>query len=89
MQLYLVERTDRWSYDNYDRFVCWANSAEEAKKLSPSGFYEWKEDGWYSISRGQKENYHGWVGSLDNLKVYELSRAPEKPTIVLASYNAG
>jgi len=89
MQLYLVERQDRWSYDDYDKFVCWANSVEEAKRISPCEYYEWKEDGWYSISRKTKENYTGWVNDLNDLKVYELSRAPEKPTVVLASFNAG
>jgi len=91
MQLYLVERTDKWSYDDYDKFVCWANSAEEAKRIhaDPNEYYEWKEDGWYSKSHGTKEKYHAWVDNLDNLKVYELSRPPEKPTVVLASFNAG
>lgn len=99
MQLYLVERTDHWSYDDYDKFVCWANSPEEAKLIHPSnqnGYkdYLWKEDGWHMIySDGSVDEKphtsNSWVDKLEDIKIWELSRAPAEPTIVLASYNAG
>ena len=99
MQLYLVERTDKWSYDDYDSFVCWANSPEEAKKVSPCEFYEWrdhpnlKEHGWYFKYHDGRYEYqpkrHDWPNDLSLLKVIELSRPPTEPTTVLASFNAG
>ena len=39
MNIYLLERTDRWSYDDHDAFVVAAESEEEAKNMqlgSPS-----------------------------------------------------
>lgn len=92
MKLYLVERTNDYSYDDYSDFVCWANSADEAKQLHPSGddFYEWQEDGWhYNYGEKEKAKYSSWPDDAASLKVWELSRAPEKPTVVCASFHAG
>lgn len=100
MQLYLVERPNGTTdWDEYDSFVVWAESEDEARRMSPSEYYEWrdhpnlKEHGWYFKYRDgtykfEKEN-RSWPDDISTLKVWELSRPPEKPTVVLASYNAG
>lgn len=96
MYLYLVERTDPVGYDDYDSFVCWAKSGEDARKLHPYGddSYLLYEDGWHmKFSDGRIEDspskYNSWTHAVSSLKVWELSRPPKEPTVVLASYNAG
>ena len=34
MNIYLLARTDRWSYDDYDAFVVAAESEDEAKQMN-------------------------------------------------------
>ena len=36
MNIYLVYRTDAYSYDDYDSFVCFAGNEQEARELSPA-----------------------------------------------------
>lgn len=98
MKIYKVERTDGWSYDDYDSFVCFANSEDEARRVHPCGddMYELHEDGWrMRFSDGCLEEkaskYHSWTHDVSSLKVWELNRDPSegKPTVILASYHAG
>lgn len=101
MKIYKVERTDKWSYDDYDSFVCFANSEDEARHLHPvPDIYEWrdhpnlKEHGWYFKYFDGKYDFCKHKGSWtnpENLKVFELNRDPKdgKPTVILASFNAG
>lgn len=91
MKLYLVERTDKIGYDDYDSFVCWANSEEEARWMVPDPEYHMWKDGVFSHSYREQApapNY-SWTKDPKTLKVWELSRPPEKPEVVLASFNAG
>lgn len=88
---YLVERPDDWGYDDYSAFVCFANSEDEARHISPSEYYIWKENGWhfnYAYGGSKKKEFRGWVQDPSVLKVWELSRFNE-PKIILASYHAG
>lgn len=91
MKLYLVERTDEGGYDTYSDFVCWAKDAEEARYTAPDPEYHiWKDGAWhYSYGKQELATYHGWVDDPKTLKVWELSRPPEKPTVVCASFHAG
>lgn len=93
MKLYLVERTDGWGYDEYSEFVCWANSEEEARWMAPDPEYHMWKDGVYCYSYREQEPvnlaYTNWTADPKTLKVWELTRPPEKPTVVLASFNAG
>lgn len=93
MKLYLVERTDDVGYDDYDSFVCWANSDEEARWLAPDPEYHMWKDGVYCYSYREQEpvnmEYSSWTKDPKTLKVWELTRPPKEPAIVLASYNAG
>lgn len=91
MKVFKVERTDTVGYDDYDSFVCWANSEEEARWMAPDPeFHMWK-DGVYCYSYREQEpvgKYTNWTKDPKTLEVFELS-PPEVPTIVLASFNAG
>lgn len=96
MNIYKVERTDRWGYDDYDSFVCYANDEEEAKHLSPDGYHGWHIDSfkWQNKDGTWSEAFgHGWVKTDKDLKVTLIgfSDMPEgtKPSVILASYNAG
>jgi hypothetical protein len=99
MKLYLVERSVRNDYDEYDSFVVWANSEDEARKTSPDDCHEWrdhpnlKEHGWYfkyydGTYKFEKE-HRSWPDDINTLKVSELSSPPDKTTVVISSYNAG
>lgn len=91
MQLYYVERTDTYGYDEYSDFVCWANSEEEARYMAPDPEYHmWKDGAWhYSYGKQEPVTYHSWTKDPTTLKVWELSRAPKKPSVVCASFHAG
>jgi hypothetical protein len=95
VKIYKVERTDNWSYDDYDSFVCFANSEDEARKLHPYGddSYVLYEDGWhmkYSDGRidDKIHDFMSWTHDISSLKVQELKDS-DKPEVILASYNAG
>lgn len=93
MKLYLVERTDKWSYDDYDSFVCVAENEEQARWMMPDEYYIRKEDGLYfqyADGTERKENEHNWSSwatNLSDIKVTEI--IPDEPRIVLSSFNAG
>ena len=96
MKIYYVERTDEWSYDDYDAFVCYAETPEQAKKISPSEYYEWKEKegGWcfvYHDNTFCRDDHSSWT-QPDNLRVREIGESltqEAKPGVILASFNAG
>lgn len=88
LKLYLVRRTDEWSWDDYDSFVCAAHSEEEARTLAPGGDCESKAD----IFRFGEDGYiDGWVSSPNYVSVKEIgiSEKYTEPTIICASFNAG
>lgn len=81
MKIYKVERTDNWSYDDYDSFVCYAENEEKAKDIHPN---------WWSISN----DFWGWWVKIDGkkfLKVTYIWEALEvtEESIILSSFNAG
>lgn len=89
MNLYLVSRPYTIGYDEYDAFVCAAESEEQARSMLP--FNE-------EIVRGApKENIRiltvlEWTNDLNKIKVEYIGKAYEKytePTVILASFNAG
>lgn len=96
MNLYKVTSRNV-GYDTYDSFVCWAESEDEARKLSPSEFYEWRDHpnleqhGWYfkySDGKYEFEKRRDWPNDINTLTVEEIYEAI-KPEVILASYNAG
>lgn len=93
MNFYLVERTDKWSYDDYDSFVCVAENEEQAKWLTPDDYCVWGDDGklYFQYADGSREkepaSFSGWVKDTKDLKVTLLN--PTEPKVILASFNAG
>lgn len=85
MNIYLVSRTDDWSYDEYDSMVVVAESADQAKLLNP-------RTGQYMTDEEWAERWANWTRSPDNLEVTLIGEASERspePRLILASYNAG
>jgi hypothetical protein len=76
-KLYLIERTDNWSYDDYDSVVVCAESEDEARLINPDG--EW----------GQR--FRSWCATPDQVKVTYIGVAGPLVSkgVVLASFNAG
>jgi hypothetical protein len=90
--IYLLSRTDKIDYDNYDSVVVCANSEKEARKIHPSRFLckseieKWKNN---NLSRTD-----GWIffDKIDTLKVKLIGQASddiELGSVILASFNAG
>lgn len=92
MKLYRVERTDKWSYDDYDQFICWANNEEEARWLAPDPEYHMWKDGVYCYSYRDQQpvgDYTSWVKDpKTQLEITEIVPSKE-PEVVLANFNAG
>lgn len=85
MNLYLVKRTDEIGYDEYDAFVCAAESAEQARSMPPV-------DEWLTGELLSSNIIWEWTNDLNKIKVEYVGKADEKytkPTVILASFNAG
>ena len=78
---------DKWDYDNYDSFVCVANSEEEIRSC-------------ISIDRQKRriihmdgnEAYESYITFDDfqgEIHIEEVNLNVDKPYIVCSSYNAG
>ena len=78
---------DKWDYDDYDSFVCVANSEDEIRNCS-------------SIDRQKRriihmdgneayENYITFEDFQGEIHVEEVNLNVDKPYIVCSSYNAG
>lgn len=95
INIYLVERTDDVDYDQYDSFICVADSEETARWTTPDPEYHlWIDKKWhFNYSTGPKEEdtkYSGWTKDPTTLKITELG-VPKDPTqrVILGSFNAG
>lgn len=83
MNIYLIQRTDKINWDEYDSFVCLAESEEIALSLSPMhydklGYIDWKTPKSY------------WTRDIKNLKCVLIGKSEKtEREIVCASYNAG
>ena len=88
MHLYLVERTDDWTYGDFDAMVVVAKDEESARQIHPkqgqpfcSG--ETREVLW-------RDRFSPWAKSPDLVDVTLLGTSIEQEEhVVLASYNAG
>lgn len=82
LKIYLLERKDKWSYDDYDAIVVCAESEEDAKNIHPNG---------KSLDEEAKEPWNSWTSKKENLTVTEIGIANEVQVrgVVLASFNAG
>lgn len=94
MKIYKVERTDKWSYDDYDAFVCFANSEEEARWTAPDPEYHMWKDGVYCYSYREQEpvKYSSWVKNpAKDVTVTYLGENINivMPSVILNSFNPG
>lgn len=95
MKLWLVSRTDRVGYDEYDSMVVAAETEEEARKIHPSDhlsnmgvFYD---NGWKWVIGGVLREYSGdsWANP-DQLTVEYLGTTDrEIKGVIISSFNAG
>lgn len=86
MKLYLISRTDKWGYDDYDSFLVAAENEESALSYHPNGQklkdYLSKED----IAWGY---YGGWT-TKENLKIECIGESYSKEEkVIISSFNAG
>ena len=78
---------DKWDYDDYDSFVCVANSEDEIRNhisvdkynrrvVDMSGNEAYEDSVWFDDLQGE-------------IHIEEVNLNVDKPYIVCASYNAG
>lgn len=99
MNIYKVQRISKWGYDNYDSFVCFSRTEEEAKNLSPSfveiddpNFYKYLSDPKYHLSLfiDWEDPCWTWVKSKEDLQVIKLGTSESKQVgVILSSFHAG
>lgn len=87
--LYLVKRTDRIGWDEYDSFVVCAKSADEARRIHPDGESFFKED----LPDGFRDYFKwDWTEAIETLEVICIGVASpslKKRQVICSSYNAG
>lgn len=93
MNLYLLTQNENRGYDSYDSAIVAAENEDEARKICPSGMYEWR-DGWFYYHRPnsfQSRRRTDWANDIANISVRLIGIAD--PTVgrglILASFNAG
>jgi hypothetical protein len=96
MNIYLVSRRDRGGYDEYDSFVCAAESEELARCIHPNEYVTHVVDGkwmgtYKSGSMKGAEYEHSWSGWIPYTNRGELhvELIGSTPGLILASFNAG
>ena len=78
---------DKCDYDNYDAFVCVANSEEEIRKCISVDRYNRRV-----VDMSGNESYENYVTFDDfqgEIHIEEVNLNVDKPYIVCSSYNAG
>ena len=78
---------DKWGYDDYDSFVCVANSEDEIRNHISVDRYNRRV-----IDMGGNDNYEAIVKfeqCQGEIHIEELNLNVDKPYIVCSSYNAG
>ena len=78
---------DKWDYDNYDSFVCVANSEDEIRNCISIDKYNYRV-----VDVGGNNNYEDCVGFKDSqgeIHIKEVNLNVDKPYIVCSSYHAG
>ena len=78
---------DEWSYDDYDSFVCVANSEDEIRNHISVDRYNRRV-----IDMRGNDNYEDSVTFDDfqgEIHIEEVNLNVDKPYIVCSSYNAG
>ena len=74
MNIYILSRSDKIDYDEYDAFVVVAESSEQAME--------------YTRSVHPKKSYDDWSDDVEALLIGTTDKYDE-PLILLGSFNAG
>ena len=78
---------DEWSYDDYDSFVCVANSEDEIRNCISIDRYSCRV-----IDMSNNDDYEDCIWFEDfqgEIHIEEVNLNVDKPYIVCSSYNAG
>ena len=78
---------DKWFYDDYDSFVCVANSEDEIKKCISIDKYNRRV-----VDMSGNDDYEDCIWFDDfqgEIHIEEVNLNVDKPYIVCSSYNAG
>ena len=78
---------DKWDYDNYDSFVCVANSEEEIRSHISVDRYNRRV-----VDMSGNDDYEDSVAFEEfqgEIHIEEVNLNVDKPYIVCSSYNAG
>lgn len=87
MNIYLVERTDNFGYDEYNGFVCIAESENQARLMNPAYDNKFDNNLYYNFSYPYISD---WVQDPNSLKVTKIGKADSNQVkIILYSYYAG
>lgn len=93
MKLFKVKRTDKWTWDDYDSFICFANNEEEARWMAPDPEYHMWKDGVYCYSYREQEPVNSdltsWVKDPKTQLVVTEITVPSEPTVLSANFNPG
>jgi hypothetical protein len=94
MKIYKLWQDVNHDYDTYDSIIVCAKNEEEAKRIQPSEYYEYGDDGksYFKYSDGSKnlQTDDSWC-ELEDVKVEYLGEAKKelKKGVILTSFNAG
>jgi hypothetical protein len=95
IKLWLVERTDTFSYDDYDSMVVAADTESEACTYHPNGLVKaYRENqNWQYLCLGNTHVKPYWSGSwcaIEDTRVSYLGTTDRDiKGVILASFNAG
>lgn len=94
MNIYLVSQGENTGYDTYDSFVCYANSEDEARVMSPSSYYFWKNDSWnfgyYDGTSDVVSYLSSWCHpNFVDVELIGTTNEDVEVGVILASFNAG
>ena len=89
MNIYLVSRTDKWSWDDFDSLIVAAKSEEDARNTHPYYDYnrtEYEQRDWDESSNWvKKEDKH----TLKITLIGKTTKEYKQREVLLASFNAG
>jgi hypothetical protein len=92
LKLFLVSRTDKISYDEYDSMVVAAASDDDARRMTPSPLYDrYKTETGVFLHEDDNGRLNAWPMRLSTLSVRYIGVAEPglKPGVIIASFNAG
>ena len=93
MNIYLVSQNKNNGYDTYDSFVCYVETEYEARVMSPSEHYMWKNDTWnfvYLDGSYKSSVNRAWCHpNFVEVKLIGNTNEEVDSGVILASFNAG